>query len=278
MPGSKVRADYDALQNVARSFGLQAQAIAQSLQVLKSQMDTLQGGDWVGQGATAFYAEMNDHVLPTVQRLNSALQTSGDVTQKISQAMRSAEDEAAKVLRGNAATAVGAGAGPASAPGAGAVPAPAGGPGPVAGAAAGGGSMRPVSLDATSGTASATGGIVGGSPVDPASGSAAGAAGGPASAPPAPLGQAAGQPTISRLTNALDSLDSTIDVSASSQNSLLDALQKIQSGLDSQSEMGETESLRLQMAMDRLSKMTSTLSNVLKKISDTSDSITRNIK
>jgi hypothetical protein len=38
------------------------------------------------------------------------------------------------------------------------------------------------------------------------------------------------------------------------------------------------ESLRLQMAMDRMSKMMSTLSNLLKKISDTSQSITQNIK
>lgn len=48
--------------------------------------------------------------------------------------------------------------------------------------------------------------------------------------------------------------------------------------LDSMSEMGEMESLRLQMAMDRRSKMMSTLSNILKKISDTANGITQNIK
>jgi len=48
--------------------------------------------------------------------------------------------------------------------------------------------------------------------------------------------------------------------------------------LDSMSEMGEMESLRLQMAMDRMSKMMSTLSNLLKKISDTASDITQNIK
>lgn len=44
------------------------------------------------------------------------------------------------------------------------------------------------------------------------------------------------------------------------------------------SEMGEMESLRLQMAMDRLSKMMSTLSNLLKKTSDTANAITQNLK
>jgi hypothetical protein len=48
--------------------------------------------------------------------------------------------------------------------------------------------------------------------------------------------------------------------------------------LDSLSEMGEMESLRLQMAMDRLSKLMSTLSNLLKKASETAAGITQNIK
>src|SRR6266851_2190151 len=46
----------------------------------------------------------------------------------------------------------------------------------------------------------------------------------------------------------------------------------------SPSSLIETESLRLQMAMDRLSKLMSTLSNILKKISDTTDSIAANLK
>lgn len=52
----------------------------------------------------------------------------------------------------------------------------------------------------------------------------------------------------------------------------------MKSDLDSMSEMGEMESLRLQMAMDRMSKMMSALSNLLKKISDTQNSITQNLK
>ena len=68
---------------------------------------------------------------------------------------------------------------------------------------------------------------------------------------------AAGQPTKAELDSQIDQL---------------------KNDLDSMSEMGEIESLRLQMAMDRMSKMMSTLSNLLKKISDTSQSITQNIK
>ena len=42
--------------------------------------------------------------------------------------------------------------------------------------------------------------------------------------------------------------------------------------------LGAMESLRLQMAMDRLSKMMSTISNLLKKASEEANGITQNIK
>jgi hypothetical protein len=56
------------------------------------------------------------------------------------------------------------------------------------------------------------------------------------------------------------------------------AKETVKNKLDSLSEMGEMESLRLQMAMDRLSKFMSTLSNLLKKASETAQCITQNIK
>ena len=53
---------------------------------------------------------------------------------------------------------------------------------------------------------------------------------------------------------------------------------KMKNDQDSMSEMGEMESLRLQMAMDRMSKMMSTLSNILKKMEETEQSIIQNLK
>lgn len=48
--------------------------------------------------------------------------------------------------------------------------------------------------------------------------------------------------------------------------------------VDSMSEQSETQSLELQMTMDRRSKLIDTLSSVLKKISDTGDSVVQNMK
>ena len=44
------------------------------------------------------------------------------------------------------------------------------------------------------------------------------------------------------------------------------------------SEMGEMDALRLQMAMDMLSKFASTLSNLLQKQQKTADAIVDNLK
>lgn len=48
--------------------------------------------------------------------------------------------------------------------------------------------------------------------------------------------------------------------------------------LDSLNELSEMTSLRLQMMMDQRSKIISTLSNILKKISTTQDAVVRNLK
>ena len=50
------------------------------------------------------------------------------------------------------------------------------------------------------------------------------------------------------------------------------------SNLDSNSDMGETESFRLQMYMDKKSKYLETLSNIGQKASQTSSAIIQNIK
>jgi ElaB/YqjD/DUF883 family membrane-anchored ribosome-binding protein len=55
-------------------------------------------------------------------------------------------------------------------------------------------------------------------------------------------------------------------------------LDDLKNRLDSMTEMSEMTSLRLQMAMDRRAKFITTLSNLMKKISDTQDSVIQNLK
>lgn len=94
MSAPTIRSDYDQLRSMAQSFRSQSENITKQSQALKSNMDTLQGGDWIGVGAQAFYREMGDQVMPTMQRLQRALAEASRITQQISQIMKAAEDEA----------------------------------------------------------------------------------------------------------------------------------------------------------------------------------------
>jgi WXG100 family type VII secretion target len=67
---------------------------------MQRQLDVLRAGDWAGQGANAFYQEMDHLVLPTLRRLAQALETAQQSTQQINQIMQQAEAEAARWLRG----------------------------------------------------------------------------------------------------------------------------------------------------------------------------------
>lgn len=67
---------------------------------MKTIVDTLRGGDWVGPGATAFYREMDASVFPSLNRLGASLGEAADATNKINQLMNGAERDAAIVLRG----------------------------------------------------------------------------------------------------------------------------------------------------------------------------------
>jgi WXG100 family type VII secretion target len=96
MSAPTVRSDYDQLKNVSQSFSSQADTLNGMNQNLQSCMETLQGGDWIGQGAQAFYKEMGDSVMPTLKRLQNAMQESARITQQISQVMKEAEENASK--------------------------------------------------------------------------------------------------------------------------------------------------------------------------------------
>lgn len=119
MPSNRVRVDHDQLAQISRGFQTESDSAKGLIQSVRQSMDTLQGGDWVGPGATAFYAEMTGDVLPSLNRLASALGEASRVTQRISAAFRQAETEAAAVLRGQPGQGGGGPGSPGGGPGAG---------------------------------------------------------------------------------------------------------------------------------------------------------------
>ena len=99
MSAPKVRAHHEELQKISSSFNSQGSAIAGVNGKMKSCMETLRGGDWIGQGAKAFMKEMDGEVMPSMKRLEKAMGDAARVTNQISQLMKQAEDEASGFMK-----------------------------------------------------------------------------------------------------------------------------------------------------------------------------------
>lgn len=95
----EIRANYEQLDNVASRLASQSQAIQTMLQKVKGSMSKLQNGGWIGEGANAFFREMNEEVLPASQRLQNVLQEASSVTKTIVQTVKQAEEEASAPFR-----------------------------------------------------------------------------------------------------------------------------------------------------------------------------------
>ncbi len=92
------RGDYDQLKQIASKFKEHADAIGQRDQDIKSKMQKLQDGDWHSVGADKFYQEMNSAILPAMKKLKGALDEAGQVTDKIAQRTKRAEDESKQIF------------------------------------------------------------------------------------------------------------------------------------------------------------------------------------
>lgn len=93
MAADTIQADYEMLEQVTSKFSQQGDEIQQMLQNVRNHMDSLQG-EWMGDAADAFNAEMADLILPSGERLHQALVEAGQATQRIGQLISSAEEEA----------------------------------------------------------------------------------------------------------------------------------------------------------------------------------------
>ena len=99
MPSDKVRSDFDELSKIGQLFNAQSTAIAGVNRRIKSAQGTLEGGDWIGEGAKKFFTEMEQQVNPSLKRLEQSLADASRKTQQIAQIMKQAEDEASSIFK-----------------------------------------------------------------------------------------------------------------------------------------------------------------------------------
>lgn len=96
-----VRGNYEQLSRVAQTFSRQAETCQQTLRSVQQVKNVLQNGDWVGQGAAAFYSEMDSALLPALTRLINALEVASTVTLTISQIVNQTEVDVARLFQSN---------------------------------------------------------------------------------------------------------------------------------------------------------------------------------
>ncbi len=105
-----IQVDYGKLSKAAQTCDRQGDDIGRMLKAIVNQVDELRSGGWIGKGADAFYAEMQNEVEPALNRLVAALQQAADVMRAIAYGFSEAEQETAHLFSGEGAAA-GAGGG-----------------------------------------------------------------------------------------------------------------------------------------------------------------------
>lgn len=86
------RADYDQMAEISKRLEREAVNVKRSIDSLKRKIEVLKGGDWIGEGANAFYREMESEVMPAMQRLLKALEMSSGVIQTIVRLVHETEE------------------------------------------------------------------------------------------------------------------------------------------------------------------------------------------
>lgn len=99
MPSSVIQAEYDVLSTSAQQFATQAVTWEHILSDLQKCLEYLREGGWHGQGADAFFAEMEGEVLPASKRLKDALYQAEEAIKIISQRFANAEMDAAALFK-----------------------------------------------------------------------------------------------------------------------------------------------------------------------------------
>lgn len=90
-----VNINYQEMAAIAKKFSQQQQQIVNMERRLKSAVQSLHNQGWIGLGSDSFFREMEDKVLPGVDRLQAALAEASQETNKISKMLTEAEQGAA---------------------------------------------------------------------------------------------------------------------------------------------------------------------------------------
>jgi WXG100 family type VII secretion target len=99
MAANTIQVNYDALEQIMREFERCAEDSARMHAHLRASVENLVPGGWEGEGSNIFCREMENVVLPGVDRLAKALYASQEVTARLVREFRQAEEEGASLFK-----------------------------------------------------------------------------------------------------------------------------------------------------------------------------------
>ena len=114
MTTTVIQANYPELEQIAQRFAGGADTVTTLLERVQGTTKLLTDGGWQGGSANAFFAEMDDLVLPGLRRFIVTLKTAQEVILAVKDLLRTAEIEAAarfKYSTKNGGSSTGTGAG-----------------------------------------------------------------------------------------------------------------------------------------------------------------------
>lgn len=85
--------DYEQMQAIIKQLKAEEAEMTMHLRATRAKVEHLHGNQWVGQGADKFFTEMDQVILPAMERLVHALDVAGNVAQQIVTSFRQAEEE-----------------------------------------------------------------------------------------------------------------------------------------------------------------------------------------
>ncbi len=89
----KVQAKYDELTQISGKFTQQASQVEELKKSLHTALQPLEDGGWKGLGSEKFFAEMNELIFPSIDKLHAALTEAKSTTDQVAQIMKQAEEE-----------------------------------------------------------------------------------------------------------------------------------------------------------------------------------------
>ena len=88
-----VRIDYEQMSSIRGILQDQSDSVKQVLALIMDQYEVLRGGAWISESADAFYRVMDDQLLPTLERLITALNITNDACDHVARIFDAAEEE-----------------------------------------------------------------------------------------------------------------------------------------------------------------------------------------